>query len=405
MKTPALLALLALLAALTLARPARAAEPTPAEVLTLLPPARAVDLLLGDASPDGRFALGIARTLLAVENLGRGLYDLGPRRDTFVANLPFFRLPVPDNPDPKLVQIEDVANLLQKFLDDLAAARETLEKVDGEVALTLPLSQIALDFDGDGKTGDGERLGDVLFKLRLLNIRPAPGSTFLVVDFDRADVEWLLAYNHLLSGLGELALAHDAGRAFRYGGHLFFKRADTPYPFLEGQGGFNLQFASIADLAAFVHVLDLPVRSPRRLEAARQHFLAAVAGSRRQFDLAARETDAGREWLPNPKQEAALPGMVVTQETLDAWTGFLDDAEGALKGERLIPFWRASDGRGVNLRRVLQDPRDFDAVLWLQGTAAAPYLEADKPLITADSFQRMQRATGGNFFTFAAWFN
>jgi hypothetical protein len=31
--------------------------------------------------------------------------------------------------------------------------------------------------------------------------------------------------------------------------------------------------------------------------------------------------------------------------------------------------------QGVNLRRVLLEPRDFDLVLWLQGSAAMPYLE------------------------------
>ena len=44
-------------------------------------------------------------------------------------------------------------------------------------------------------------------------------------------------------------------------------------------------------------------------------------------------------------------------------------------------------------------------ILWIQGTAAAPYLERGKPLMTSESFRQMQRVTQGNFWTFAVWFN
>ena len=385
----------------------------PAGLLISLPPAQStprLQALVAAADADDvesiRFALGMAQALAAVENLGRGLYELGPRRDTLVSSLPILRLPVPENPNPKESTPADLDRLLKGFVADLAAARQTLQAVKGEVRLSVPITQLALDFDGDGRTGEGETVGDVLFTLRMVNMRPTAGTAeFFLVDFDAADVQWLIAYTHLLSGFAEIGLALDGTALWDHAGHLIFARARTPYDFLRGQGQFNLTPQSIGDLAAFVHLLRFPVREPARMEAARQHFLAAIAGSRRQFELARAETDDGREWIPNGRQRSAFENVRVTDEVIAAWLAFLDDAEGVLNGERLIPFWRTDDGRGVNLRRAFAEERELDAVLWFQGTAAAPYLERDKPLATGESFRRLQRVTDGNFMTFAVWFN
>jgi hypothetical protein len=39
------------------------------------------------------------------------------------------------------------------------------------------------------------------------------------------------------------------------------------------------------------------------------------------------------------------------------WLEFLDEAKALLKGEKLIPFWRKGEERGINLRRVFTEPR------------------------------------------------
>lgn len=387
--------------------------PDPVTILTTTPPLQASDELRAILQVEGlpnpentRFALGVAQTLAAIEQLGRGLYTLGPRNDTLVRGLPILRLPVPDNPDPPVVKLDDLNHLLEDFAANLAAARQTLEAVKGEVQLSIPITQLALDFNADRVTGEKERLGDVLFELRMINPRPtAVVADAYTVDFDYSDVQWLIAYTHLLSGFAEFMLAWDAKELFDHAGHLLFKRVESPYEFLEGQGGFDMQFDSIADLAAFLHTARFGVRDAERLEKSRRHFLAAIAGSRRTMQLIAGETDQSREWIPGPRQRAALPNIQVTQDVIDSWLRFLDDAEGVLEGEKLIPFWRSADGRGVNLRRALAEPREFDLVLWLQGTAAVPYLERDKPLASGESFRRMQRVTDGNFWTFAVWFN
>src|SRR5262249_2153538 len=116
------------------------------------------------------------------------------------------------------------------------------------------------------------------------------------------------------------------------------------------------------------------------------------------------ETDDDCEWLPNSRQTGIIPGVRVTREMITGWHEFLDEAEAILAGKKLIPHWRVKDGRGVNLNKVLNQPRRFDLVMWMQGTAAQPYLE--KGTMTDPAlWQRMERIFRGEFIGFAFWFN
>ena len=89
---------------------------------------------------------------------------------------------------------------------------------------------------------------------------------------------------------------------------------------------------------------------------------------------------------------------------IDDWHVFLDEAGALLDGKKLIPFWRGSDPKGVNLRRVFLEPSRFDLVLWVQGTAATPYLERGA-LTRPETWNQLQRTFQGNFWGFAIWFN
>ena len=75
-----------------------------------------------------------------------------------------------------------------------------------------------------------------------------------------------------------------------------------------------------------------------------------------------------------------------------------------MKGKKLLPFWRSGFEGGINLREVFEDPRDFDLVLWVQGTAALPYLEEGQ-LTDAALWREFQRLFRGQFLGFALWFN
>ena len=107
------------------------------------------------------------------------------------------------------------------------------------------------------------------------------------------------------------------------------------------------------------------------------------------------------------KYEAAL-GDAQRQpsrlEMVKGWLEFLDEAKAILKGEKLIPFWRRGPESGVNLKRVFTEPRTFDLVLWVQGTAAVPYLE-NGVCTSAETWSRFQRIFRGEFIGFALWFN
>jgi hypothetical protein len=136
---------------------------------------------------------------------------------------------------------------------------------------------------------------------------------------------------------------------------------------------------------------------------------AAVAQAKEMWTYILAETDDDNEWIPNPKQTGVL-GIKVTQEMVDTWLETLDEAEQILKGKKLIPFWRGKDAeRGVNLRRVFTEPRTFDVIEWVQGTAAQPYLEKGPLTKLADPGMRdrLNKAFGGpvNLIGFGFWFN
>jgi hypothetical protein len=62
------------------------------------------------------------------------------------------------------------------------------------------------------------------------------------------------------------------------------------------------------------------------------------------------------------------------------------------------------DEAAVNLERVFNDPRDFDLVLWAQGTDALPYLEEGEKS-DKETWRQFQRVFRGDFLGFAAWVN
>src|SRR5262249_32617617 len=138
-----------------------------------------------------------------------------------------------------------------------------------------------------------------------------------------------------------------------------------------------------------------PVREPVRLRSALEHLEAVIALSRETWAFILAETDDDHEWLPNPKQHGVL-GVNVRREMIDAWKEFLDEAEEILAGKKLVPHWRVTDGRGINLRRVLTEPRTLDVVLWIQGSAVAPYLERG-PVTRDATWDRIYRVFGGQF--------
>jgi len=324
--------------------------------------------------------------------------------------LPFARLPIPPNGSPEPIRYRDLRALLQTWNEDLARAEATLAKLDDkEVKLPLHFGLIRLDMNGDGKADSDERLFRVYAQLNgaARDVAPPQAAQGFRMTFDRADAAWLRGYCHLLMAMTEAYLAHDGQELFDHTAPMFFPKAETPFPFLRRAPQRQVERSDtedILDAVSLIHLVRLHVKEPARMKTALEHLEAMIALSRESWKFIVAETDDDHEWIPNSKQHSVLPNGAVTDEMVKGWMEFLDEAQALLKGAKLAPFWRQHDDRGVNLRRVFLEPRTFDLILWIQGTAAAPFLE-NGPCTKFATWQRFGRIFRGEFIGFALWFN
>lgn len=375
-----------------------------------------------------RFGLGVTQFLRAVERLGQSLHRhgaLGPNNQ-LARMVPFLRLPVPSNPDPAEVCYADVRAMLTTFLADLAVAEKTLAAIRAaDVSLPLRFGLVRLDLDGDGKATEPEALWRMQAALagpprpRYVGGTELPPPTdeelrrvaeAFALRLDRGDACWLQGYCHLLSALGEYALAHDMEACFDVlAPRLFARPKVRQLPaemFLET--GNVLQFLGdvevFADLIATVHEMRFAVIEPERCRKALGHLEKVIGLSRDSWTAIEAETDDDHEWIPNAKQKGAIPDMQVSGEMIAGWREFLDEAAAILAGRRLVRHWRLAPGRGIDLRRVFLEPRTMDLVRWVQGAAAVPYV-AEGECSDPAFWWRLDRLFRGQFLGFAIWFN
>ncbi len=379
--------------------------------------AMAQAIAMNPEDQQARFSLGVVKFLRAVERLAQSHYEYGLLQHQ-MRQIPFVRLPVPSNPDPQEISYQDAREILDRFIKDLAKAERTLAAVEtSDVKLPLHFGRIRLDLDGDGNAADEESLWQIF---RLFNgaVQQVDGEAFQIT-FDGGDVHWLRGYCHLLMALGEMAFAYDWQDLFERTGHLFYPKVDTPFDYLQAEGtgdpgDFN--YRNFVDVIALVHLINFPVEDAKRTQAALMHFESMIDQSRASWALIVAETDDNHEWLPNPQQTGVIPNVRIRREMIDEWHKFLVEMEAILQGEKLVPFWRGAPGGGgfrpppinpevgINLRRVFTEPTRFDLVMWIQGSAANPYLEKGE-MTDPEVWQRLTRVFGGEFFGFAIWFN
>ena len=378
------------------------------------------------AKPDdaaARFSLGMTQVLQSVEKLGQDQFRfglLGGRRRA----LPFMRLPIAENDQPEQISYAKFRTMIQTFVTGLTTAEATLAKAKPSgVKLQITIGQVRLDLDADGVATDEESFWKILSAMQSGGRvdEAAPDVNQFVIAFDDADVLWLRGYCHVMSALGEMLLAYDGKDQFERTAHLFYPNVDTPYQYLVNEGtgpffGFNGQ--NVLDVIALIHTVNYEVIEPERMKTALAHLESVISLSRESWKLINAETDDDREWLPNPKQTAAMGGMKVSPEMQAQWHEFLDEAEAILQGKQLLPFWRGIEGGfmpvdrtfpsnpdlGINLRRIFTEPTRLDLVLWLQGTGLHPYLEKGE-ITDPDSWRKIMNAFQGEFFVFMVWFN
>lgn len=362
-----------------------------------------------------RFELGVVQLLRGVERVSQSLYKygVGARRMRQVTGVLGFvgfgvmpDLPIPDNPAPDRISYQDLRKIAEAFTADVARTEKTLAAIrDERVKLPLAIGRIRMDFDGDGKAGEDDTFWRIYARLnRGAEVAEADAATF-VIAFDRADVEWLRGYCHLLLAMSDAILAYDHRELFERTAHVVFPNVESPHAWLPAASRlFEMGDTDIVDLIAYIHLLNFPLREPERMKSALDHLERMLDHSRRMWKFALVESDDDNEWIPNPRQTGVIPNVRVTQDILDGWMNFLDESSALLAGKRLIPFWRSKGDTGVNLRRVFTDARPFDLVLWIQGTGATPFLERGE-LTKAETWTRLERVFGGEFIGFAFWFN
>lgn len=356
-----------------------------------------------DAKDDNaRFSLGAVQALRAFEGLVQGFYRYGLDPE-WRTSLPMLRLPIPENPKPTPLTNDDFRKLVSDFAAQLAEAEKTLAPIkSAEVKLPLAIGTYRVDIDGDGIASDSESFWGIFGATVGAPIGEEDVKGF-VIAFDAGDVNWLRGYCHLLQAFCDAYLAHDTQNMHDHAAQFFFPSAAVKYPVTLAPAGD--WWNSIADAIAFIHLIRLPVSEPERLKASHAHLLEVIAQSRLSWAAIAAETDDDREWIPSEKQEnVAIPGARVSGRMVEGWHDALDEAELILEGKKLIPYWRIGDNRDLNLKRVFFEPREFDLVMWVQGSAAVPYLE-DGPSTSAETWRQLQRLFGGQLGLFAIWFN
>lgn len=362
------------------------------------------------ADDEARFGLGVVQFFQSFEHLGTNFYNYGLLTRSGFGNLPG-RVSdfLPANPSPKTLSYTDFRQILQTWVNDLNAAEKTLSAIkDPDVKLPLPVMSIKVNLFGNGTLVDGSYLMGTVRTPEEQKL-----DSKFVIQFDRGDADWLAGYCNFLCAWGEVLLAIDGQEMFNCTAHLFFEKVDTPYPFLlEGPRNFDslrrFNRPLISDILAFIHLWRFELKEPERMQVALAHLEDMQRHAKSMWKYYLAETDNENEWIPNPNQTGVLE-IKVTQEMVDTWLVVVDEAGEVLQGKKLIPFWRGKPGtQGVNLRRVFTEPRKIDPFLWVQGTAAAPYLE--KGTITdfasPEMWGRINRTFGrNNFFTLAFWFN
>lgn len=383
----------ATLALLAVATPpaARAAEPPLVEKYLhsgeLAKGEHALEAALAASPKDDqiRFGLGVLRFARAVERLCQSLHQYGLKPDN--AHAPFLRLPVPPNDDPATITDHAFRRVLDDLVRDLAAAEATLAGVtDPTVKLPLRLAAVRFDLTGSGKAT--EKFSDLLRKLMRQDFDFLKTNPEFLVCFDRGDVAWLRAYCHLLSAMADFYLAFDTQPLFNGFADRVFARPKKADP-------ANDNWSVIV------------LKEPARLARFRKHMLAVCALNRETWRFILTETDDDHEWLPSPRQKGVL-GLPVRAEMVESWLTMVGEIEAMLEGKKLIPvglLW-PTDGKGLNLKKLLDDPPprfDFDAI----GKAgpAAKYLE-NGTLVDLAVIARIAQVFGDSLsVAYAAWFN
>ncbi len=225
----------------------------------------AIDVLKAE-NPDNHFALGMLKTLRAVELSLQERWRYGIGQD--LGAMPLIRIGIKRNPAALPAMPDTFSNIVRQLLADLNAARIDLDVAskNPEAKVALRVGDLWFDVNGDGKRDAAETAATLVAPLVLSSrqLRETKqtlgGINEIVIDFDAADVNWLLAYNHVLSGVGELYLGFDPTPVFQDFADKTAALADVPVrPYLMTKEEAEIRLAA------------LKAEEEQRSSAAKQH--------------------------------------------------------------------------------------------------------------------------------------
>ncbi len=366
---------------------------------------------VADKTADQQFTLGAVGFLRGIEHSLQFRWQHNMAIKDF--DLPVLRLPVPPNPNAQPFAPELITVLFENLRADMAVSRAALDAVDGEVSVEIDLMTLWFDINMNGARDEGEGLMEfginTMMSRRQASEMLAQASPALTVNFDTADVAWLNAYTHLLSGLSELVIAFDPAEAITKvlssNQAMMDLRGNVSSPnILEvfvggGAGGFG----GWVDQFAMIYGALNQQPTAENTRAAHGHFLAMIEQNRVFWAAVAAETDNNLEWIPNATQTAAL-GFTLPEGAAESWQAILGDAEQMLKGELLVSYWRIAPAGGVNVQKLFENPPVVDIVDWVQGAGLLPYLERG-PTLSSRNFRQFERMLSGDTLLFALLFN
>jgi len=359
---------------------------------------------LSARTDDQNFALGAVHFLRGIEKTLQTRWLHNATLDDF--DMPVLRLPVAPNPNAQPFTPDLITDIFTELLTDMAASRIALAAINGDVALRINLSNLWFDINMNTSRDAGEGImeigaGSVMSGRQLRDMEQMPQN--IKIQFDTADVAWLTAYTHLISGVSELVVAFDPTEAI-----ATVMQSANEMDQLRGmplvQRGFIGQNETRwMDQFAMVYGALNMQPNPDNTRAAHAHFLDMIAENKVFWAELALEDDNTMEWIPNESQQSAL-GIDMPLGTGVAWQAILADAEAILNGDLLINHWRVSPGAGINVKAMFMNPPAVDIVTWIQGSGLLPYMERG-PVATSESIRAFNRLVSGNSIGFSFMLN
>ena len=354
--------------------------------------------------PADAFGLGAVQFLRAVEQSYQVRWQTGLADPTGM--LPFLRLPMEPSPEAAPFDPATLTRLFAQASAQLEAAQHILASVPeaADFGVEIDLADLWFDVNTSASRDPGEGVLDLLGPALLgwQWDQRDPATPAPVIRFDAADAAWLSAYAQLLAGLCDLIRAYDPTEPIT---RVILARSQmealgpiTGDPIL----GTADRVDSIDILAVVLATLDQKP-DPALMLSARDHLLAMVADNRLFWARVAQETDNTNEWLPNDAQVSAF-GIGLPQGTGTLWLAVLNDVEGILKGDLLVPYWRIGGQAGLNVGRMFTDPAPIDLAGWVQGWAALPYLQTGN-LVAQDNLRAFESLIEGDAMLMALWLN